>query len=40
MDDYASKPIRPAELFAALERAARVLGVTVRSPADDQAVAS
>ena len=40
MDDYASKPVRPAELFAALERGARALGRVPEAPEDGQAVAS
>jgi CheY-like chemotaxis protein len=40
MDDYASKPVRPAELFAALERAAHALGMGDRRATDPAAVAS
>jgi signal transduction histidine kinase/DNA-binding response OmpR family regulator len=40
MDDYASKPVRPAELFAALERGARQLGIEPRTPGEDRAAAS
>ena len=40
MDDYASKPVRPAELFAALERGARRLGVAVAAAPDERSVAS
>jgi CheY-like chemotaxis protein len=40
MDDYASKPVPPATLFAALERGARSLGIPPAAAPDARSVAS
>ncbi|MBY0277544.1 response regulator [Candidatus Binatia bacterium] len=40
MDDYVSKPVRPADLFVALERAGRRLGIVPQAAVDPHAVAS